>query len=62
MLIELIGKARQRIVFMAPGVTEKVADSLGHPLSQADNLDIEVILGTDPEVHRLGFGTVERVS
>lgn len=62
LLIELIGKARQRIVFVAPGVTEKVANALGHCFSQEDKLRIEVVLDADPEVYRLGFGTVEGIT
>jgi hypothetical protein len=62
LLIEMIGKARQRIVFVAPGVNEKVADALGSRLSQEDKLRIEVILDADPEVYRLGFGTVEGIA
>src|SRR5437868_1032561 len=54
----MIGKARQRIVFVGPGVSEKVADALGARLSQEDKLRIDVILDADPEVYRLGFGTV----
>src|SRR5262245_29535954 len=58
----MIGKARQRIVFIAPGVTEKVAEALGRLLSQEDKLRIEVILDADPEVYRFGFGTVEGIT
>lgn len=58
MLIELIGSAQQRIVFVAPGVTEEVADALGNRFAQKDKLLIEVILDADPEVYRLGFGTM----
>jgi hypothetical protein len=61
LLIEMIGKARHRIVFIAPGVTEKVAEALGHRFSQEDKLRIEVILDADPEVYRLGF-TVEGIT
>ena len=62
LLIEMIGKARQRIVFIAPGVTDKVAEALGPLLSQEDKLRIEVILDADPEVYRFGFGTVEGIT
>jgi hypothetical protein len=62
LLIELIGKARRRIVFIAPGVTEKVANALGDCFAQEDKLSIEVILDADPEVYRLGFGTVEGIT
>ena len=61
LLIEMIGRARQKIVFIAPGITEKVADALGSRFAQEDKLRIDVILDADPEVYRLGFGTVEGV-
>lgn len=55
-LSELILHARDRILFIAPGITEPVAKALVSRL--ADNrLSINVILDSDPEVYRLGFGT-----
>lgn len=53
LLIEVIGKARQRIVFVALGINEEVADVLGRRLSQENRRGIEVILDADPEVYRL---------
>lgn len=47
---------------MAPGVSEKVPDALGGRFSQEDKLRIEVVLDADPEVYRLGFGTVSGIT
>ena len=57
-LSELILQARERILFIAPGITEPVATALAARLADA-SLSITVILDSDPEVYRLGFGTPE---
>lgn len=55
---ELIREARDRIVFISPGITEPVASALVARLDDP-RLSITVILDSDPEVYRLGFGTPE---
>lgn len=55
-LSELIFNARDRILFIAPGITEPVAVALAARLSDP-KISITVILDSDPEVYRLGFGT-----
>ncbi len=57
-LSELICQARDRIVFIAPGISEPVASALVSRLDEP-RLSITVILDSDPEVYRLGFGTPE---
>lgn len=57
-LSELILKARKRIVFIAPGISDPIAKALVSRLDDAQ-LSIEVILDNDPEVYRLGYGTPE---
>lgn len=57
-LSELIRQARDRILFIAPGITEPVAKALVEKLADPD-LSITVILDSDPEVYRLGYGTPE---
>jgi hypothetical protein len=54
-LVGLISRARKRLVVIASALTQAVAegvsgrfDDLGHAMT--------VILGSDPEVYRLGFG------
>ncbi|HSA45384.1 MAG TPA: hypothetical protein P5552_02495 [Candidatus Competibacteraceae bacterium] len=58
-LANLIQQARQRIVFIAPGISEAVAKALGVRLNEEDALSITVILDADPEVCRLGLGSLE---
>lgn len=57
-LSELIIHAQDRILYIAPGITEPVAIALVSRLADP-RLSITVILDSDPEVYRLGFGTPE---
>ena len=58
-LANLIQQARQRIVFIAPGISEAVAKALGARLKEEGDLSITAILDADPEVCRLGLGSLE---
>lgn len=55
-LIDLISKARQRIVFVAPGVHQPVAKALGQRLADIDRLQITVVIDPDEDVCRIGYG------
>lgn len=57
-LCALISGAKDRIVFVAPGITEEVAKALGRKFSD-DKLSVTVVIDSDPEVYRLGLGTLE---
>ncbi len=52
---DMINRARERILFIAPAITEPVAISLVTKMYAG--LDVTVILDSDPEVYRLGYGT-----
>jgi hypothetical protein len=54
-LIELILGARDRLVVIAPAVTQAVADALARRLYDLNDR-VTIILDSDPEVYRLGFG------
>jgi hypothetical protein len=56
-LIDLIRRARRRLVVVCPALTDPVADALAERLGDEDTLDVTVILDADPEVIRLGYGT-----
>jgi hypothetical protein len=56
-LIELITRASQRLVVVAPAITDPVAAALADRLQDRGNIAITVILDADPEVYRLGYGT-----
>lgn len=58
-LIELLGKARSRVVFIAPGVHEPVAKALGQRFAEDRDLSITVILDPDEDVCRIGYGDAE---
>lgn len=56
-LIAAIRKAKRRIVFIAPGIFEPVAQALGERFKEiGGHLDITVILDPDEEVCRAGYG------
>ena len=55
-LISLIYAAKQRIVFIAPGMTLAVAEALGKRIKEIDQLNITVALDSDEEVFRVGYG------
>ncbi|MGH9424822.1 MAG: hypothetical protein ACRD2L_00725 [Terriglobia bacterium] len=62
LLADMIRRARQRVVFISPGVTEKVAEALGKRFLDEGTLSLTVILDADPEVYRHGYGTMEGIS
>lgn len=51
---DMIDCARERILFIAPAITKPVAISLVTKMSAG--LDVTVILDSNPEVYRLGYG------
>jgi hypothetical protein len=61
-LINLIHNANERLVIVAPGLSEGVATALverlqlGKPLSE-----LSITMDTDPEVCRLGYGEIQAV-
>lgn len=55
-LMGLIQAARQRIVFIAPGMTLPVAKALGQRIEEMDQLNITLVLDSDEEVFRVGYG------
>jgi hypothetical protein len=57
-MIQLIQAAGKRIVFIAPGLTEAVAQVLGQQIEQMDHIAITVVLDPDEEVVRLGYGEI----
>lgn len=55
-LIDLIRKAKRRIVFVAPGVHQPVAEALGKRLTETENLQVTVVIDPDEDVCRIGYG------
>lgn len=57
-LVELISRARTRLVFVAPGATESVAQAIANTWRRLGAEQITVVLDVDPEACRLGYGTL----
>jgi len=55
-LVQLIELASRRIVYMVPGITERVVDALSDAWRRLRTEAVSVILDVDPEVCRLGYG------
>lgn len=58
-LVALIERATYRVVLLAPGVSEPVARVLTAAWYRLGADAVTVILDIDPEVCRLGYGTLE---
>lgn len=56
LLIELLVTARQRVVFIAPGAHEPVAQALGRRFEEVDRLHVTVVIDPDEDVCRIGYG------
>ena len=57
-LVELILRAKTRLVFVAPGATESVAEAISKTWRRLGVEQITIILDVDAEVCRLGYGTL----
>ena len=55
-LIELIRKAQRRLVFMAPAVSQPVAEALIERLNELEPEAVAITLDVDAETYRLGYG------
>lgn len=58
-LVTYILSAKNRIVFVAPGVSESVSQVLVEKWTELGPDAVRVILDVDPEVSRLGYGTLD---
>jgi hypothetical protein len=58
-LVKMIKSAQKRLVVIAPALTKPVADAISQRLDDLGTIDVTVILDSDPEVYRLGFGDKE---
>jgi len=58
-LAHAIRNCRNRLVYVAPGISLAIAQALGERVTQRDRLAVTVIIDLDPEVYRLGYGTPE---
>lgn len=58
-LVELILRAQTRLVFVAPGATESVAEAISKTWRRLGAERITIILDVDAEICRLGYGTLD---
>ncbi len=58
-LISLVDGATRRVLFLAPGLTQPIAEAIGKAWDRLGPKSVNVILDVDPEVCRLGYGTIE---
>lgn len=59
MLIEMVNDARRRLVLVAPALSKALADAIAQKWAELVPEAVNVILDTDPEVYRLGYGELE---
>jgi len=57
-IIEMIRSAKERLIIMAPGVSEPVAAAIEERWRNLGPAAVTVILDVDPEVCRMGYGTL----
>ncbi|NOU40208.1 MAG: hypothetical protein HOO85_02945 [Methylotenera sp.] len=58
-LIQHINQAKERIVYIAPGISKLLAKELCGVIDQIEKLNITVILDSSDEVCRIGYGDFE---
>lgn len=58
-LVSLIDRATTRLLFVGPGVSKVVANALVGAWKRLGPRQVQVILDPDPEVMRLGYGSIE---
>ena len=55
-LCEVVGQARNRLVFIAPGIRPPVAEAIAEAMKVVPSAKIHLVLDVDAEVCRLGYG------
>jgi hypothetical protein len=60
-LIELINRAESNLLFVSPGVSTLVADALAKKWLEISPDAVSILIDVDPEVCRLGYGTIEGI-
>jgi len=58
-LVALIAAARRRVLYLAPGLTLPIAAAIEGAFGRLCARAVSVILDVDPEICRLGYGTIE---
>lgn len=58
-LVAAIDRCRHRLVYIAPGITKPVVEAIDRMFERQEVPAITIIIDSDPEVCRMGYGTVE---
>lgn len=58
-IVRAVEQCSERLVYIAPGITEPIVRAMGELMARQPLPSLTVIIDTDPEVCRLGYGTVE---
>jgi len=60
-LCNTIKNVKQRLIFMTPGMSNEVADAICSKWDELGTSAVKIIIDVDPEVCRLGYGTIDAV-
>lgn len=58
-LVAAIDACESRLAYIAPGISEPVAMAIERCLERSEAPTLTIIIDTDPEICRLGYGTVD---
>ena len=58
-LCQIIQSIKRRLVYMTPGMSDQVAEAVCRKWDELPPEAINIILDVDPEVCRMGFGTID---
>ena len=61
-IVDLLEQARERVLMLAPAVSNRVADVLSRRWRELGPRSVSVILDVDPEVYRLGYGDIDALA
>jgi hypothetical protein len=60
-LVEIIRAAKQGLLLVAPGISLQVAQAFAEQWVKMETACVQVLLDIDPEVCRMGYGTIEAI-
>ncbi|MDF1738642.1 MAG: hypothetical protein P1U86_05745 [Verrucomicrobiales bacterium] len=60
-IVAAIDAANMRVVLLTPGLSKEVAEAIARAWNRLHPESVSVIVDTDPEVCRMGYGTIEAI-
>ena len=58
-LVAAIERSRKRVAYIAPGISAEVVEALGRLFERQASPEVTIVIDSDPEVCRLGYGTLD---